>query len=244
MEQIFRQKITVPDSATDCFGRLKTSSLLAYVQDIASMHCIQLGFGKPVVNGRQLAWIVSRHRVQVTRLPKARDTITLETWPCPATRVAYPRSVVAYDADGQELFRAMTMWVLVDAENRAMVVPGKSGVDIGGLLTGTELATPGSLMPADMSQTVSRTVNFTDLDINGHMNNCQYLNWVADLLPSEFHRDHPVKEFVICYLNEAREGQQVKLKWTLDGNLRVEARGEKLLEPGTEHRIFAADILY
>ena len=244
MESIFKQEITVADSATDCFGRLKTSSLLAYVQDIAGLHCTVLGAGKPVAGGRRLAWMISRHRVQVTRLPRARETISLETWPCPATKVAFPRSVVAYDAEGQELFRAMSMWVLVDAESRAMVVPGKSGVDLGGLLTGTELARPGSLMPADMAQTVSRTVSFTDLDTNGHMNNCQYLNWVADLLPSSFHRDHPVKEFVICYLNEAREGQEVKLKWTLNGNLRVEARGEKQLEPGTEHRIFAADVIY
>ena len=72
-------------------------------------------------------WAVTRHRVQITRLPKSGETIRVETWAMPTTRVAYPRSVVAYDEKGQELFRSITLWVLMNMDTRAMIQPGQTG---------------------------------------------------------------------------------------------------------------------
>lgn len=62
--------------------------------------------------------------MQITRLPKSGETIRVETWAMPTTRVAYPRSVVAYDEKGQELFRSITLWVLMNMDTRAMIQPG------------------------------------------------------------------------------------------------------------------------
>lgn len=244
MEPIYRTQVEIPTIATDCFGRLKTSMLLAYIQEVSQAHCTALGVGNPHYAGHRLFWAVSRHRVQITRLPQALETITLETWPCPTTRVAFPRSTVAYDAQGHELFRAMSLWILMDMDTRAMILPGKSGIDVHGTLTGNELAAPNSLVPAAMEHSVRRTVNFSDLDKNGHMNNTQYLNWIADLLPSLFHREHPAREFIICYLNEARESQDIQLNWSLSGDLRVDAQWQDPSDPEKNHRIFAAKVVY
>ena len=244
MEPIYRQKIQIPSIATDCYDRLKTSMLLAYIQEVSGAHCTALGVGNPENAGRRLFWAVSRHRVQITRLPKAHETISMETWPCPTSRVAFPRSTVACDAAGEELFRSISLWILMDAETRTMVLPGRSGVNVQGLLTGNELTVPGSMAPSNMERSTRRSVNFTDLDVNGHMNNTQHLNWVDDLLPSSFHREHPAKEFVICYLNEAREGQTVEMNWRLDRDLQVDAHWQDPEDPGKFHRIFSARVLY
>jgi len=159
----------------------------------------------------------------------------------PTTRVAYPRATVAYDAQGNELFRSVAVWVLMDRQTRAMVLPGKSGVVVNGLLRGTELDMPGSILPKTFQNLVTRAVGYTELDRNGHMNNTRYMDWVDDLLPAAFHRDHPVREISLCYLSEAREGQQIHLSWNLDdrGALAVEAFRDQE-DSGNPHRIFAA----
>ena len=84
----------------------------------------------------------------------------------------------------------------MDMEKRTMILPGKSGVSVEGLLTGTELAAPGSLAVRQMEQDHQRRVCYTDLDRNGHMNNTRYMDWVMDLLPSAFHGDRPIREFL------------------------------------------------
>ena len=218
MEKIYTKDMQIPNIATDRFGRMKTSWLLACLQEVAGEHSELLGASNGEYNGRNLFWAVTRHKVEITRLPEAKENITLQTWPCPTTRVAYPRATVAYDKQGNELFRAMSLWVLMDADSRAMILPGKSGVLVEGITTGREVGNPVSLAPAVGGNCVSRPVRYTDLDVNGHMNNTQYLNWVDDLLPSAFHRDHAAKEFTICYLNEAKEDQVLDLSgnWRTD----------------------------
>jgi len=243
MEPIFQHEFLINDAAVDCFGRLKPSMLLFYCQEIAGQHCHILGADYDTLAQKNLFWAIIRQKVQITRLPRSGETIRVETWPMPTTKVCYPRSTVAYDADGQELFRAISMWVLMDTESRAMILPGKSGVTVQGLLTGTELATPGSLAPKKLDNTISRRVCFTDLDRNLHMNNTKYLEWIWDLLPSSFHQTREPREFTVCYHTEAREGDLLHLGWQAgeDGLLQVESWREEA-EAGAFHRIFAAQI--
>lgn len=213
MKSIYEQNFQIDDSCVDRFDRMKPSAILLLVQEAAGHHCDLLRLDYDTMSQHQLFWAISRHRVQITRLPLRGETIRLETWPLPTTRVAFPRSVVAYDADGNECFRSISLWVLMDCNTRNMILPGKSGIVLSGTVRGTELAVPSSLVPAKSRNLGRRTVSFTDLDRNGHMNNTRCMDWISDLLPSAFHHDHPVKEFTICYLSEAREGQSLELHW-------------------------------
>jgi len=244
MEPIFRHTFPITDIYLDSFGRLKPSSILYFVQEAAGQHCNLLKVDWDTLAQQNLFWAVTRHRVQITRLPTRGETITVETWPMPTTKVAFPRSVVAYDEKGQEVFRAISIWVLMDTKSRAMILPGKSGVLVDGTLRGNELSVPRAIVPAMLQNTDCRTVRYTQLDRNGHMNNTRYLDWVDDLLPSAFHKEHPVREFSVSYHAEAREGQNIQLDWDLSEGpvLQVDAHREKTDVPGEKERVFSAKI--
>ena len=242
MEKVYKQDIRLSHIHTDRFGRLTPAALLYLVQEVSGDHCHLLGadgdaLGKPF-------WAISRTKVEVAQLPKLGQTLTLETWPMPTTRVAYPRSVVAYDKNHNELFRSISLWVLMDDRTRSMILPGKSGVMVDGTITGLELAVPHAIATRPMDNQRTRTVGFSLLDCNGHMNNTRYMNWVDDLLPAAFHRDHPITELTLCYLSEAREGQFLELSWELPqpDTLQVDAHREKTDVPGQKERIFSAKI--
>ena len=106
-----------------------------------------------------------------------------------------------------------------------------------------ELALPGGLVPRAMEHSCQRDVCFTDLDRNGHMNNTRYMDWIDDLLPSDFHREHPVKEFAVRYHSEAREGQRLDLHWDFveDNCLRVDARRRNETK---DELVFSAKVLF
>ena len=113
-----------------------------------------------------------------------------------------------------------------------------------GTIRGDELSSPTGLIARPLGSRRERTVCFTDLDRNGHMNNTRYLDWIDDLLPSLFHAQHLVKEFTVCYLSEAREGQTLRLQWDLmeDGCLLVD--GYRDTEEEKDHRVFSCKILF
>ncbi len=239
MEPILRQTVTLTDLHTDRFGNLKPSALLHLVQTAAGDHCALLRVDLP----RDLMWAIIRHKVQVTRIPKKGEAVTLETWPLPTTRTAYPRSVVAYDAEGRELFRTIALWVLMDRNTRALVLPKNSGVALSGILRGTELSVPGALVAGAMQNIRERAVCFGDLDENGHMNNARYLDWIWDLLPSTFHSLHSPKEITMCYLAEAREGERLSIHWSFVEDGRLQADIFRKTDDQL-HRIFSAVVEY
>ena len=243
MEPIYVQEFDITDNTVDCFGRLKTSMILYFVQEVAGKHFNNISMDYDALEKLGMFWAIIRQRVQITRLPLRGEKLRVETWPMPTTRVAYPRSVVAYDEAGNECFRSISIWVLMDINNRNMILPGKSGISVPGTLRGMELAAPGSLAPKEMHSSRQRTVSFTDLDRNGHMNNTKYMDWIDDLLPSAFHQGHQVKEFTVCYLSEAREGQILDLHWDFleEGTVQVDAhrKGEE-----KDERVFSARLIY
>ena len=242
MEPFFRQSFTLTDLHVDRYRRLKPSVLLYFTQEVSGYHAALLGADWETLAEKKLFWAIIRHRVEITRLPEAGETITLETWPMPTTRVAYPRATVAYDEKGDVLFKSVAIWVLMDTESRAMVLPAKSGVGVPGIVRGIEGAMPASVSVKDANRRASRTVGYSELDRNGHMNNTYYLNWVQDLLPSEFHAQHRLRAFHICYLAEGREGQQMDLLWTLSPEAVLSVEGKT----GGEdvHRVFAVTAEY
>ena len=243
MEPVYSHSFEITDLYVDCFGRLLPGRILYMMQEVAGNHFAELAMDYDALAQRGLFWAITRNKVQITRLPMRGETIRLETWPMPTTRVAYPRSIVAYDAAGNEVFRSITLWVLMDLNNRSMVLPGKSGIEVAGTLRGNELASPLGLPAKALTNRRSRYVNYTDLDRNAHMNNTRYLDWIYDLLPASFHGKHSIRELTLCYLNEAREGQELMLSWDFpeEGSLQIDAHRRS---EDKDERIFAAKILF
>jgi len=228
----------------DCFGRAKPSSLLYFCQEAAGGHCRILGLDWDTLAKKDLFWALIRTRVEITQLPVLGQTVTVKTWPMPTTRSAFPRATVCYDEAGHELFRCTALWVLMNTKTRTMVLPGKSGVELEGLTLGCEAAAPGSIAPAQLEHTARRTVCFTDLDRNAHMNNTKYMDWLWDLLSSDFHGKHPVKSFTACYLSEAKQSQELTLHYgkTQEGILRLEATRSRQEDTEKQERVFAASV--
>ena len=243
---IYEIDYTVQQNQLDTFGRVRPSALLGFALSAAGGHCARLGVDWNTMAEKGLFWAVLRHRLQIVRYPEVGERLTVKTWPMPTTRSAYPRAAVALDSAGREVFRLTSLWVLMDMAQRSMVLPGKSGVGVEGVLMGDELPAPGSIAPCQLTQTVMRTVCPEDLDKNNHMTNTRYLDWIDDLQDTDFRRTHAPREIHICYLAEALPGENITLGTTLspDGFLQAEGYVTRTDAPGEKTRIFGARIYF
>ncbi|MBQ8797323.1 MAG: hypothetical protein IJZ56_03915 [Oscillospiraceae bacterium] len=241
MEMTYQKQLQIETNHVDCFGRCKASVLLYFAQEAATGHCDILGLDWDTMASKKLFWAVIRTHVEVTQLPILGQTVTVRTWPMPTTRTAYPRAAEILDEEGNCLVKIHSLWVLMDIENRSMVLPGRSGVDVEGVQFGNEAAAPGSIVPGQWENTATRRVGYTELDRNGHMNNTRYPDWADDLLSAQFHKDHPVQEFTVCYSSEAKENQQIEMGYGMDegGIFQVDGSHAQTDEHGKKTRVFS-----
>ena len=116
----------------------------------------------------------------------------------------------------------------------------KALIDTEAALTEALQTTGMAVLDGDIALTQQVVVRGGYLDGNGHMNNVKYLDWMADLLPSQFHGENPPVSISLCYVNEAWEGEELSMNWThgADNVLRVEAT-----DSAGGKRIFGAEMV-
>ena len=243
MELVFTKSYEIKDNMVDCFGFLRPAQMLFIAQDVAGKDFEKSGESSDVLALQRRFWAVVRQRVQITRTPRSGETLRVETWAMPPKSTYCPRSVVAYDEKGRECFSVTSVWVIMDLDTRELVPMAKSGIQINGVLRGTELAVPKGLKEQEYTRSSLRTVRYSDIDRNEHMNNTRYLEWVDDLFSVKFHREHTLREMIVDYRKESREGDTLDLRYGIweDNTVQVDAHRT---ENGEDHRVFSARLLY
>lgn len=213
MSGVYEKQFCVLSSDCDMWRRMRLSALFRYLQDAAGAHAEELGGGHARTLDRGFLWVLARIRLEAARLPAYDETVTLRTWPGPMAHAVYPRHYVIEDAGGGVLLRAASMWLLMDAESRRMAFPKQTGVTVEGRVCGGELALPAPLRLPELENRTVRTARYSDVDVNGHVNNTRYLDWMDDLYSPEFHRDHELRVFQINFSSEIRPGETVTLEY-------------------------------
>jgi acyl-ACP thioesterase len=160
----------------------------------------------------QLIWVLTRLEVRMDRYPAGGETITVETYPMPNRRWFCPRSFIFRDADGRQIGCAGSLWVLIDVHTRRMSRPDV----IAGLMPDNHDLTAPIGLPATVEEVSAdadcafRAPVYTDLDVNGHVNNTRYLDWCCNALGIETMHNNELAAFAINFNQELLPGQQAR----------------------------------
>ena len=112
------------------------------------------------------------------------------------------------------------IWAVVDRQSRQMVSPVRRGVEIEGMETGLENKIPGPLRCPPTDRESVFVVPRDYLDNNGHMNNTRYFD-LAEACTGLYAAQRGLREVTAEYINEALEGQRLRIFWTVDGDSSV-----------------------
>lgn len=105
---------------------LSVPALLDLFQDIATLHAHEMGSGLEYLYSIDRAWIMSRWRVRLDRLPRCGDDVTIRTRAYECRRALNRRCFELVDQKGTVLAQADSLWTLIDTRTGTPV----SAVDI------------------------------------------------------------------------------------------------------------------
>jgi len=193
--------------------KLGLYALLNILQDASWSHATSLGHGHDASLARKTFWVLTRQVLNVEVWPSWGETLDVQTW------IRKPTGAVAmrdYELSikGKKIGECTTGWLLLDADTRRPVKDGAQSIafefrEDGGALT---LETP-KIMPVTNADALAKFhVRNSDIDMNDHVNNTRYAQWILDAMPIQWHERFKLSSYSINFLNESKLGDTVEVQ--------------------------------
>ena len=203
----YQMKMKIPFDMADMNGHIKLPDVILLSLQVSGMQSIELGVSdKTILEDYNLVWIITEYDIEVVRLPRFAEEITIETEALSYNRLFCYRRFTIYDEAGQELIHMMATFVLMDRDSRKVhavepeiVAPYQSDFDKK-LIRGPKYESLDEPISKDYH------VRFYDLDMNGHVNNSKYLDWIFEVMGADFLTQYIPKKINLKYVKEVRPG--------------------------------------
>ncbi|MBW2514057.1 MAG: hypothetical protein JRE21_05755 [Deltaproteobacteria bacterium] len=212
-ENVLRRTYTIRSYEVNAGGRLSIPTIFNLLQDIASSHALKLGVSVPQLLASNYTWVLSRIYLKMNHYPGWGDSIRIHTWPSGIQRVFALRDFDIRQG-GRSIGSCVSAWIIIDAANRRPVRPTSFARQLNPVDRQHVLDHPLDKLPVlKRAQNEKQfNVRYGDLDINQHVNNVRYIEWLLECLTGMVEKDRCLSELEINFLGEALHGDTVRAR--------------------------------
>lgn len=196
------------------------------LQEVASNHVVSMwgrsdeGFASdPEMAKDGLIFVMTRMQIQIDEYPKWGDVVRFETWFGITGRMRASREWLVKDNSGNEIGRATSTWVTINMKTRRLgKVPDRTRERLAAFQYKEQNAFPDDKMQLKLPDLTSdeevdvkipQIARVSDMDMNGHINNVTYVNWILETIPEEVQDERQLYQIEIDYKNECTSGDLV-----------------------------------
>ena len=190
----------------DPMKRLSIPALFGILGDAAGRDASRRGWGYDELARRNQAWVLIRAKMEIERQPSWGEQIMLRTWPKTMEGVVAYRDFQVLDPDRHMLLAGSTAWTLMDLTTRRPVRLIGKEFETGILAHYHAIkGNPAKIAWPDALDTVREvTAEFGHLDMNNHVNNSRYIEWIINEIPVEFLMKRQLREVEVNFISEVK----------------------------------------
>lgn len=198
---IFKKQYILRGSDFDCFKQIKPRAVLDLFQEVAGQHAESLGTGFSNMLEKGLLWVVLKVKYQVIKKPELYQNVTVVTWPLPPKRLDFQREYLILNEQGDVLIKGTSQWAVINSNTRKLTKAQDIYKNIGSFSEKSNFEEKLTRV-GDFEGTMAKEVRseFSHIDLNGHVNNAKYGDYVLDALKDMAPLN--IREFQIDFHNE------------------------------------------
>jgi len=202
---VCREDYRIRSYEVDCRNRLSILSIFNFMQEAASKHAAALGVSIQQLLAENHTWLLSRLKIKLAACPGWNDRIQISTWPSGTQQLFALRDFELKGEDNQPIAAAISAWLVIDLQRRLPVRIAPFVERLKPIEGGHILSARLDKLPALNNPTHERrfVVRYSDLDINQHVNNVSFVEWVLESVPAATLNSSVPVEFEINFLAEA-----------------------------------------
>ena len=197
-------------------GNVKISSLLKLFQKAAGDELLDTPFSFMNLASRNTAFVLTKMSLNIIKDIKLYDEVEIITHPRKIRGATYPRDFIV-TVNNETVAVARSLWVLIDITKRSILRPSAIS-DLGQIPTSEddefEIEDVRRIFEStSLSETNVRNVCYSNLDMNNHLNNTYYSDFIFDCLNNTRKSDEGLY-LQINYKNEALLGDVLEIKYS------------------------------
>ena len=210
MGKKYKTTYQIPFYESDINQNVKLPHILSVALQVSGMQSLELGMSdEKIFKDYHLVWVITDYEIEMERLPRYAETVTIETEALSYNRYFCYRSFAIYSQEGQKIMTILSTFVLSDYDSRKVhevveaIIRPYASEKIKKINRG-----PKYHKLADPQETLYH-VRYFDLDLNGHVNNSRYIEWMYDVLELDFLKTHIPRKISLKYVKEVHHGKDV-----------------------------------
>lgn len=218
MKKLWEKEYTLRATDFDKYDRIKPSAVLDLFQDASAQHAVETGVGYDDLIGRSYIWVLLKVKFKIISNPEKFQKVIVKTWPLEPNKFIYRRECCIENENGERLIVGSSEWVIIHSEKRRLVANTKLYAFADGFHTEMMFEERLEKVKDFEGNGTARIVNagFSEIDVNNHVNNTKYANYVLDaIVPDE---KDVLSVFQIDYRKEVLEGTQLKIYHSTEDN--------------------------
>lgn len=201
----FDHKLITSD--TDFKRELKPSAILNFFQETAGINSENMGIGYTDLHPRGLFWVLSKIYVELENPVLYGDTVRIATWPHKPNKAIFERSF-SISENNETRVRALSRWCLLEAATGR--IAHASQIEHREDLLIEERAVNFNdwrIPPLDEKgePRFSIKIAHSEYDLNYHVNNIKYADYVFNCFSIEELTSRRLKSFQINYVKQSHE---------------------------------------
>ena len=181
----------------------------------ADLHSNERGMGIHYLKTINRTWVLSRLCIELYSFPKSYEHVQIDTWIENAMKYFTLRNFAVHRNEGNDIGFGRSVWAMIDTLTRQPtdILSVKDG------LIADYIETE-KTCPIDKPSRVKilkepqlfkvLEMNYSDVDVNGHVNSVKYIEHILDMWDIEWYSLHRVKRFEIAYTAETHQGDYLK----------------------------------
>lgn len=214
-EQDYKYNTTfkVRSYEVDYHQEASISVICNYFQEAAGLHARELQFDISDLKKKGLTWILYKLQVKVHTFPKRWELVRVTTWPSTGDGLRAYRDYELHHENGDLLAVGLSQWMVLDIhKKRPVKMPAEllsSRFKTDRHVLDLHRRNLNNLSPEKATFITKAGLN--DLDMNEHVNNVRYIDWVTGHHYREKKDTKKCDELIIQYASETKAGDKIYL---------------------------------
>lgn len=211
-QQYFDQQYRLRYFEMNESGYASPVTMLTLLEEAAADHCHAIDHSLFQLAQENKGWVLVSGCMEMKRYPGYKEKIRVRTWLSQYSNVKGFRENVVFDEKDNVIGRAKGLWVFYDIEKRRPApiyetikhqwpLAEEPCIDVN---------INQKIQPISSAKyTKEHHVDRSDTDMNKHVNNVKYLQWLIDSIPEEMLSDYDLKFIDGRFVGEAQLGDTI-----------------------------------